>query len=980
MDVTTHGDFLVGRIALERGLLSEEQLADCLQDQRKNAGEQLGTIMLRRGLIGQSDLDSLLEERKRRLSDALDLSDPKLEDVLLGRILVRQGLVKEAQVYECLRVIAEMGEAGRKPPRLGELLVRKGHLPIDTVDRTLLDRKKQSLHCPSCRAKFSSSSAKPGRKPSCLHCGELLELREDSGETTDLIRIGMPEDAARAAKDPTRQFASGRYILVEEVGRGGMGVVWKAWQTDLKRFVALKILAGSMWTEPEVKRFYREARMAAALSHPNIASIYEVGSYDGKHFIAMEFVDGDSLARLLPRTGSSKQGTARSVRPLPARKAIEILRQVALAVDYAHSKSIIHRDLKPHNIMVQRADGRVYVMDFGLAKPIRGHESITISDAIVGTPQFMSPEQARGDQVDHRTDVYGLGAVLYSTLAARPPFDGPSPAATMLAVLGDDPEPLRRINPRVHSDVQTICEKALEKDPDRRYDSARSLADDLGRYLEGEPITARPHSPREKLWKSIRNRPLVSLLITVGVAAALLLGIVLLVIDARTRSKVDALTAKARVSLDEKDPVRAREFIKQALAHDPNDLQAQIVLDLIDRHIWDLATEKRDHIRNLRETAARAFTRNDHDEALRLYREILILAAEDPVARSQEQLCLKRIKEEKDRGKAAVKVLKGRVAELEAEKLQRDEEERGRRNRRSYARPYYERAIAAMESAARIKPGSAAGATFDDIRRIHQSALSSLTLALREDETYAEAYSLRGRLHQWLGEYHVAEGDFINAMRHGGSTGTAALGAAMANLALFMIHATVPQDVQDTEIQDLTLRNIYSRAKQAGDSADGLEAAIGKALVNFHQANHAAAVEGLHEAGALGRGSYAYHFALACIHLEKRDDPAALEDLRAAVDLSPTSPEALFLRAVVKTRLADLDGALEDATRAIEASPDDYLAYLLRADLHRRLESPIAAGRDLGTAVERAVKRAPKRIQKAINALANRWTREANPK
>ncbi|MFN3486819.1 MAG: serine/threonine-protein kinase, partial [Planctomycetota bacterium] len=180
-----------------------------------------------------------------------------------------------------------------------------------------------------------------------------------------------------------------------------------AWQPDLRRWVAVKVLAGTLWTEVELKRFYREAQMAASLSHPNIASIYEVGAHEGKHYIAMEFVDGDSLARLMvPPSG--RQGTARVSRPLSPRRAIEILREVALAVDYAHSKGIVHRDLKPHNIMVQRSDGRAYVMDFGLAKPLRPGDSISMSDAIVGTPQYMSPEQARGETLDVRSDVYSL--------------------------------------------------------------------------------------------------------------------------------------------------------------------------------------------------------------------------------------------------------------------------------------------------------------------------------------------------------------------------------------------------------------------------------------------------------------------------------------------------------------------------------------------------------------------------------------------
>src|SRR5579862_9935227 len=262
--MTTHSDFLIGRIALERGLISVDQLAECLSDQKSSSASSLGSILLRKGLIKQRDLDTLLEEQKKRL-------------------------VNEAQLYECLRASAELGEKGEKSPRLGELLVRKGYLTTDAVDRILPPvSKKDRYLCPKCGTQFSSLGADESRFPTCKQCGAVLEKRERTGrpgETTEMIRVDLPEDAAKVAKDPTRQFAGGKYLLVQEVGQGGMGVVWKAWQTDLKRYVAIKILLGTMWTDIELKRFYREAQLAASLSHPNIASIYELGAHEGKHFM-----------------------------------------------------------------------------------------------------------------------------------------------------------------------------------------------------------------------------------------------------------------------------------------------------------------------------------------------------------------------------------------------------------------------------------------------------------------------------------------------------------------------------------------------------------------------------------------------------------------------------------------------------------------------------------------------------------------------
>ncbi|HYF00330.1 MAG TPA: protein kinase, partial [Planctomycetota bacterium] len=350
-------DLLLGRLALERGLLSPDQLAACMSDQAAAPAESLGAIMLRKGLIRQRDLDALLEEQKQRLAGALEMTDPKLEDALLGRLLVKQGLLKEAQLYDCLRASAEAAEAGAAPPRLVDLLVKRGLLASPSAHAP----KRETLVCPNCRSTFTATD---GKKHACRQCGAALERQAPTslGETTEALKVDMPEEVQAVARKPERQFA-GKYILVQEVGHGGMGVVWRAWQKDLRRFVAIKILVGTLWTDVEIKRFYREAQMAASLSHPNIASIYEVGTHDGKHFIAMEFVEGDSLAKLM--TPSMRQNTQRAVKHLPPRRAIEILRECALAVEVAHAKGIIHRDLKPHNIMVSRSEGRVYVMDFG---------------------------------------------------------------------------------------------------------------------------------------------------------------------------------------------------------------------------------------------------------------------------------------------------------------------------------------------------------------------------------------------------------------------------------------------------------------------------------------------------------------------------------------------------------------------------------------------------------------------------------------
>lgn len=355
--------------------------------------------------------------------------------------------------------------------------------PDDTENADALDDYLRRLHAgeqPD-RSRFLGDHPELG---SALNCLELLE------------RMAPQRD------DPQEQAAEtlgdfGQYELLEEIGRGGMGVVYKARQKTLDRTVAIKmVLAGHLSSPEHLLRFQQEARATARLQHPNIVHIHEVGQYEGRQYFAMQYVDGISLAQRI------EQG------PVEIDEAVRIMATVANAVDHLHQQDIVHRDLKPSNILLD-AQGQPHVGDFGLAKIFSADSTITSTGVITGTPSYMSPEQAAGRnaQVGPASDIYSLGAILYELLTGCPPFAEDSPLDTLLQVLSGEPVLPRSINPKIPRPLQLICLKCMAKSPEQRYSSARALAEDLERFARGEPLQARPPSLKDRVLLWSRRQP-----------------------------------------------------------------------------------------------------------------------------------------------------------------------------------------------------------------------------------------------------------------------------------------------------------------------------------------------------------------------------------------------------------------------------------------------------------------------------------------
>lgn len=869
-------------------------------------------------------------------------SSPAPSDLLFAQLVVEQGLASPDHVRECLETIEKLASQGVVPlPRLGELLMRKGYLTPRQLEATLRVTPRASTRTPS-------SAEAPA----------------------------LPPEVARALQDPAN--AVGKYVRVGLIGAGGMGEVWSGWDTELRRWVALKFL--SRQDREEVARFEREAQTAAKLTHPNIAAVYDVGQEGGRSYIVLQLVRGRTLAAF-PRHDP--------------RLLVEFVRQAALAVHYAHGEGVVHRDLKPANLMIEGEPGprrtpsdfRVYVMDFGLAKQAAGESTLSVSGSVLGTPSYMPPEQARGKlaEVGAWSDVYALGAALYELLTDRPPFKHENVYEILKQVVEDEPRPPRRIRPSIDADLETVVLKCLEKDPARRYVSAKELAEDLGRYLAGEPVVARPASLSYRLRKWVYRRKALAAAVAVAVLAAVAVAAILGGGALERAREARALHGEAERAFGGKDWSRANELLGRYLALRPADAAARDRKAACERELERLRQEAESKVAAMEaaalcqkalatvkegktlwrvRTARREQWEKLFEEALALAREAIARDATLPAG----HFTLGETLEAQGRWAEAVAAFDAALR-LDA----------------SYAEAWQRRGICYLELFSEAlmdaqwrsqKPEQviaillAPGPRAVECRKQALESLKRYT-ELRTDATESVEYRyaqvaasiVQGRFveadqasDRLLAEVQTDErvwllkaASQIGRLNFNGAAGT--LTRLIEDVApqlwrpyFFRGWIRLVQKDWDRALLDLT-RAIELDPRQARIHAV-------RAAVHIGKNNYEAAERDYDRAIELFPGWGFVWTTRAGVKLRRGDAQGALGDATRAMELESKEASGPFVRAQAKWRLGDVKGALEDADLAVKLGPRSPDNYALRCQLRYGAKDESGALADATRTVE----------------------------
>ncbi len=552
-------DILLGRLAVERCGLTPAQIQQALACQEsQDPRPPLGVVFVEFGWLTHEQVEDLLRVQSRDSPESPSRIDAHASVWRFGRLAIRSGRVPAERVNAALREQARREDLGEPWALLGEILVAQGAMTPADVDELLRLQQEERVPAPATArvtpvlADATVLLADATTAPPAGPAGKTLPVNQTviglpaaagfagRGDAKTQLRPGgapeaLPPESADPAAAPSGSRTLGKYQLVHELGRGGMGVVYKAWHPALKSYFAVKVLLSGGHASPdEIRRFQREAQAAARLKHPGILAVHDISEADGKTYFAMEYIEGVGLDKVMkdpvtfgiaPGQGSSGAGGRGGIN---VSTALQWTREIAEALQAAHEAGVVHRDLKPANVIREARGGRLKVMDFGLAKLVdeAGGTGATRTGVLMGTPAYMSPEQAAGEvrRIDARSDVYQIGAILYELLTGRPPYEGATGMDVVLQVMQQDPIPPRRLDPTIDRDAATICMKAMARTQEKRYASAQALAEDCGRCLNDEPILARPESWWEKPVRWARRRKALAAVGGAGILAVVVAG------------------------------------------------------------------------------------------------------------------------------------------------------------------------------------------------------------------------------------------------------------------------------------------------------------------------------------------------------------------------------------------------------------------------------------------------------------------------
>jgi serine/threonine-protein kinase len=709
----------------------------------------------------------------------------------------------------------------------------------------------------------------------------------------------------------------GKYKLLGKLGEGGMGVVYKALDVELNRTVALKMLLGeeSGMDKEQVERFIREARAAAKLKHPNIVSVYEFGEQGGRHFFTMDFIEGESFKDALSPEAKTRLSNTRIA---------EIFRDIANALNYAHSAGIVHRDIKPANILISK-DGTPYLSDFGLAREMKGTEkSITVSGAVMGTPYYMSPEQASGEKrkIDARSDVFSMGAVMYEALTGKRPFDGAQLYEILDKVIQKDPPSPKSVSAVVQWDLNTICMKCLEKERHRRYQSAGELASDIRRFLDGEPINAVPSGFLTKALKRAKKNKLATGAVATAIIVLLIVLVYAMISSARTSGKIETYMEQAALEFGQGNYADARSWCDKALELSPEDASAK---ELQERCVAEIA-KKDEKARSESEAAKAEVAEELAKKAIRAKAQA-VLDRMKALTRPEEKLkaCDDALKIDPAFGLAWQE--KGYThKEMEEYDNAFDCFTEAIKLEPTLAYSYYERAmiteeqrqnpegaIPDFEKVVELDPNSHIGyyakGCIESGKKKYDDAILSYTRAIEIYPQYYLAYNNRGNARVKKGEVDGAIADYNKAIELQPDDASAyynrgnALGKRKGNF--------------DGAIAD------FSKAIEL--RPDFVEAYCNRGVARDLKGDVDSAIADYNKVIELNPDDAEAYCSRGAVRDHKGDVDGAIADYNRAIELKLNNAYVYYNRAIAREKKGDFDGAIKDYEKCLELAPDQQV-------------------------------------------------------